>query len=838
MTTQLDPNALPDHEQRRQELGNELRQKAKESLNRGELVSAMLFASDALMLFPNDRTYLDLIDHIAQGTADPLSTVPVATGAIHPATGAVRARILMTQQNLTEAISLLCAVVEAAPHIAYMEWLTRWLQPHVIPKLGWDFLAQNVVRTSLRFGTRLAVPPHPKDPRVANVKAAVACFAAMRQHFTESMLLAGEAMLRRRLGDHQATLQVATEAAQRFPQDWRCQICALNAFGDAKQPDQALQHARRAMELDPKDNAPLRDAAFAYLDAERPNEAVNLLSELLQKEEDYPGAKAAFHYARFKSSGSEQDKQALLMLRERQWWDGEARDLAEKVSPSVMYSNYLPGPGDATASAARHISRELGHVIRCCGLNAEVTYSVTSQYFESPSVGTAFNLAMRSMGASGKFNVTVEEAQVPDPRLDKANVAYRLWAYQDMAPQRVYPDADPRVKDAIAHIAEQLFELGAWDNTARGIAQQFGPEWIQAFMAVFTDPPLPPEHGDFDAVYWTYRCQIATALVLSNMGDWMTGPGRNAVFALVYGPTDWTTDAGLIALSARALAGGAVPGGDAVRAEVEQVLQWMRGQIPERGFTCWEKPLQHVWLNLGNLAPELVADIEQWVERYDVELPRKNRVRPPERRYRGLTLEQYAEFCLERDKILTPIGYQGTGATISAIQNPPPELSQLMERFGLPARDPNHFNQCYPFIVEWQEALNANRQLMSRFLEVKENIEFERMGVSADEKAALDQIRGGNMDMHLRMAQAQSAQRAVAEGNAGDPDPEVFPGQPVARLSDYVGILKGMQTGDMMGALARYGLDMMSYSSVATAWGAKMAADPVLTEKFTKMMAS
>jgi hypothetical protein len=28
----------------------------------------------------------------------------------------------------------------------------------------------------------------------------------------------------------------------------------------------------------------------------------------------------------------------------------------------------------------------------------------------------------------------------------------------------------------------------------------------------------------------------------------------------------------------------------------------------------------------------------------------------------------------------------------------------------------------------------------------------------------------------------------------------------------------------------------MSYGSVASAWGAKLAADPVLTEKFSRMM--
>ena len=111
------------------------------------------------------------------------------------------------------------------------------------------------------------------------------------------------------------------------------------------------------------------------------------------------------------------------------------------------------------------------------------------------------------------------------------------------------------------------------------------------------------------------------------------------------------------------------------------------------------------------------------------------------------------------------------------------------------------------------------------------------MGVSGEEVAAMDRIQQGQQDMHLRMAQQQAAQRQLNGGDA-DPDPEVFPGQPVARLSDYVAILRGMQRGDMQGALGRYGLDMMSYGTVAQAWGAKMSADPVLTEKFNRMMQS
>ena len=75
-------------------------------------------------------------------------------------------------------------------------------------------------------------------------------------------------------------------------------------------------------------------------------------------------------------------------------------------------------------------------------------------------------------------------------------------------------------------------------------------------------------------------------------------------------------------------------------------------------------------------------------------------------------------------------------------------------------------------------------------------------------------------------------------GNPADADPVVFPGQKVARLSDYVRIIKGMQTGDMNGALRAAGIDMNEYSQAATAWGQRLAQDPPLMEKFQRMLQS
>src|SRR5262249_49093224 len=67
-------------------------------------------------------------------------------------------------------------------------------------------------------------------------------------------------------------------------------------------------------------------------------------------------------------------------------------------------------------------------------------------------------------------------------------------------------------------------------------------------------------------------------------------------------------------------------------------------------------------------------------------------------------------------------------------------------------------------------------------------------------------------------------------------DPIVFPGASVAKLSEYVALVKSMQTGDMMGALSRAGLDMATYMTVATQWSQKLAQDASLNARYAQMM--
>lgn len=829
-TQPLDPSELPNEAQARQALGQRLQGRARETFQRGELVSAMLFASDALMLFPNERPYLDLADEIALASPDPLSTVPIATGAVHVATAAVRARILMMQKRLPEAMDLLCQVIDVAPDLGYLPWLLRWCQPEVITRLGYDVFAKQVVRSVLRAGIRVPPNPDADDPRLVNVRAGADLFAALRSAFpNEVVLYFGEATLRRRLSDPQATLAVALEGVRRFPQDWKVQAAAANAYSSAGRPADAEPHTRQALAIDPKDNSPLFDLGWAYMDAKQYDRATHVFHELLSRDPDYDDAKPAFHYARFRGYNTPEDRTALFVLRERQWWSQLTRELCEELEPMEVYYTFLRGPGDAAANAARSFARELRPIIACCGQGLECSIGLESKFLESPSVNLAFENEMRRMGARGSLEINVEEVQQPDPRADKAQVQYRLWNYQGTTASRVYPAADPRAQQVIASIAQQLYRQDVWDGAARAVAQQWGDAWLHGFLAVMTDPPPPPADSGFESFYWLYRCQVAAALVLSHLGPWESGPGRGALFSLLFGPSDWTTSAAIIALGFRAKEN------PALRPEIEQLFGWLRGQAPTRGYTDWEHVLPYVWLGLGNHHEATKAGLEAWIEQLEQDLTKKNRVKPPTRRYGGMTLEEYAEFSQERDRIMGNIGHQGVVATGRAVLGtPPPELVQLMQRFQRPVQNADGNLNLY--VPEWQEALNASRELQERFSELQERQTFAKMGVNAEEKAALDQIKGGNMDMHLRMAQAQQAQHAIARGDAGEPDPVVFPGQKVAKLSDYVGILKGMQRGDMTGALGRYGLDMMSYGQVATAWGAKMAADPLLTEKFSRMM--
>jgi hypothetical protein len=141
-------------------------------------------------------------------------------------------------------------------------------------------------------------------------------------------------------------------------------------------------------------------------------------------------------------------------------------------------------------------------------------------------------------------------------------------------------------------------------------------------------------------------------------------------------------------------------------------------------------------------------------------------------------------------------------------------------------------------VADWDRKINASPQLQREYLALQNEVRMKLSGIDPSSNAGrvAAMIRDGAYDVEGAKQNAMAAAQQVQDGGGGDPDPVVFPGQKIERLSHYVALMKGMQGGDMNGALKRAGIDMGTYVQVAQAWGLKMASDPVLTAKFSKMM--
>src|SRR5260221_3972787 len=108
----------------------------------------------------------------------------------------------MINHNLEEAIDLLGQVLEVAPELEYVDWIRRWLQPHVIPTLGFDMLMESVLEPTLTMAIDVPVPPDPKDPRLPNIRSGAQIFTALQAVFPqEKVVWLGSAILCRRMGD-------------------------------------------------------------------------------------------------------------------------------------------------------------------------------------------------------------------------------------------------------------------------------------------------------------------------------------------------------------------------------------------------------------------------------------------------------------------------------------------------------------------------------------------------------------------------------------------------------------------------------------------------------------
>jgi tetratricopeptide (TPR) repeat protein len=793
---------------------------AEEALSKGDLAHALFHISSALSTDPMNPDWRGMLDHILSRTPDALTLARLDEAKADFITAATRSYILASAGNYAEALDLLADVFAWRPDAPFFQWGQEWVRrPGVAEGLPSAFAGGFLSRV-LRPVSQAPCPMEEADPRLPSVRALADVLAVLRHYnAAEPLLNFGSAVVLRRLGAWDEAIYYAYQALQQ-KSDWSSAVGLACAYRDAKKVDEAVQTYTYALSFDPEDLAARLDIGDTYLDAGRFDEAIAAYEEVLQKQADHPWAAASILFARFKKTGEASLKGDLFRLGQK---NGRAWDLFCQISPPEPYVHEHPGPGDATAHALRGVMRQI-EKNPASASGGNVSLSVTHP--ESPSVLTAFRLWSEARRVTLSLAVEVERVQAPDPRAPKGQVEIVLWAFDGPRARPNVPAPDPRCAQAVAAIAREPYNLELWEAPARSLAEQMGPGWAQQLALTMVHPPPLPS-PDFDPFDWVFRTQIAAALVIAHLDQgWEGSIRKRALTSIALGPTDWATDAAIIAL------GWLGRGDEAIRRDVDQLFGWLEQQIPKDGFTCWEYPLVCSWLAMGGHDEAAKKRLLDW----RAAVGTKVHERAPEA-HAGLTLEQYAELSVRRDAI-TMKGSLGVGGAVLALAGggAHPELAKLCQEYGLDVSRSAAAGR----IPEWDERINADPEVQRAFFAMQQNARLRMEGIdpSSHEGRVARMIREGAFDVEGAKVNAQAAAQQMAAGQGGDPDPVVFPGQPLSRLSHYVSLMKGMQGGDFNGALARAGLDMGSYMQASQAWGVKLAADPILNAKFAEMMAA
>lgn len=570
---------------------------AREALDAGDLCRAMLHASRALCFDPSDERGRSLLDEVLAETSDPLALARTSAPRTDYLVAAISAYVHAQRGELREALALLCTAAKAKPTIGFLQWGAAWAaRPDAAGQLDVAFVLTELLPPLLGIVADVPSPMALDDERAATVQAAAELLAVLRPLLGEqARLLFVSSVVERRLAHFNEAIAHARRAFQLEP-DWKATIGVACAYRDAGRVDDAIGWYRHALQLEPERVSALLDVGDALLEAQRWSEATTAYEQYLALQPGHVPATAAVAFCRYRRSGELVHKWQLLELAGH---SARAWDLFGRIESPLPYVNMIPPAADATANGVRDLIRRLSRhpeEIPSGTIELKVTHP------ESPSVLTAFRVWARTLGLAVDIDVEAELVQAPDPRLPKAQVDFVLWRYEGTRPRPSQPAPSSPVVAAVEGIAREAFHLERYDSLARDVASEWGPGWINQFLSTMLHPPLLPS-TDADPLEWVHRIQLAATFVAVRSAESWDARKRT-LFSLALGPVDWTVDAALVVLAKLAREDAAA------RRDVEQLFTWLEGQIPDRGYTCYEYPLTCAWLSLDGLEPVLRQRLE------------------------------------------------------------------------------------------------------------------------------------------------------------------------------------------------------------------------------------
>jgi len=160
-----------------------------------------------------------------------------------------------------------------------------------------------------------------------------------------------------------------------------------------------------------------------------------------------------------------------------------------------------------------------------------------------------------------------------------------------MQPCPGLPAPSQDVASEIAGLANQRYD--PWQNWAQAshVAARLGGGATAQILATMVHPPALP--AGTPALAWLPRVQLAAAMVAAQVdGGWEGSQRRAALHALLLGPSDWTTVAGIRALSWVARTE------PAHAQDIHRMFEERERHLPTAGHWDWVRALYVEWQQL------------------------------------------------------------------------------------------------------------------------------------------------------------------------------------------------------------------------------------------------
>ena len=556
---------------------------AKQALATRQLPHAAHHLGAALLADPHHPDWLALLDEVLDAADDPLRLCPIPTDEpLWLGDGVVRVRALARMGRHVEALALLLQLSVVRPEVPLLAWAKDWLADAKVRIEASDY-AGFLGGWARRFGGTV-VPDGPIRRQLAQALPVAA--RALADYPEDPQILVLAAALSRKAG-----LPEGQELARRafaVQPGWNTAVAMAMAHRAEGDLDGAIRWYERALEFDTDDLSARLDLGDLLCEAERWPEGLRRYAEVLAVTPDHPWALPSHCYYRV-VSGDEGGRLLLESFARQHPDNTHARRLVDEMSP---YCGWLPQLGDSLLQ----LSAELDERLRRDPPTPNTVISVEVSFIEAASAWLCATRLCASHGA--KLQIEVHEVQSPDPRQPAREVALRLYDFVGDEPRPIPAAPEPETQAALDAIAESRFDATSWSQLASGLAEALGPACRDHLLGAMVHPSAPPPNCPPWA--WMRRTQIAAALVLGHLPG-----GRADLVDLLFGPTDWSVDASIVALGQLAVED------PAFSPEVDELFFERMRTLPKEGYCCWQLPLWCAWLRLPTLSDDSRQALEQ-----------------------------------------------------------------------------------------------------------------------------------------------------------------------------------------------------------------------------------